>query len=236
MNSSSGPDPPPEAQADTPNPWSSRGYLPHFDSDQVYQSITFRLADSLPKDVLRRVLEDTERLPPDQQDKERRLRLEHLMDQGHGSGILRHAPLAQIVIDTLSHGIGSRYGLLEWVVMPNHVHALIEPIHNWRLSDIVGSWKSYSGRRIMDHLRTHGAPGVGPGITNAKSPRTGPESQDTGPFPPVWFREHWDRFIRDETHFSRVRDYIRNNPVKAGLAALPEDWPWSSASLTLQKS
>jgi len=41
--------------------------------------------------------------------------------------------------------------------------------------------------------------------------------------------DYYDRFIRDQKHLSTVQRYIRNNPVKAGLCATPEDWPWGSA-------
>jgi ATP:corrinoid adenosyltransferase len=50
----------------------------------------------------------------------------------------------------------------------------------------------------------------------------------------VWQREYWDRYIRDERHFAAVRDYIAANPVTAGLASKPEDWPWSSAKKRLK--
>ena len=36
--------------------------------------------------------------------------------------------------------------------------------------------------------------------------------------PRVWQRDYFDRLIRDTDHFGNVRHYIRNNPVKAGLA------------------
>ena len=49
---------------------------------------------------------------------------------------------------------------------------------------------------------------------------------------PVWHREYWDRFARDETHLAHFIDYIHNNPVKANLVATPENWPWSSANQT----
>ena len=35
---------------------------------------------------------------------------------------------------------------------------------------------------------------------------------------------------RDEDEFYRIIAYIENSPVKAGLASLPEGWPWSSAA------
>jgi hypothetical protein len=45
-----------------------------------------------------------------------------------------------------------------------------------------------------------------------------------------WQPESFDRLIRDETGYRRVRHYIEWNPVKAGLAQSPEDFPFSSAT------
>jgi hypothetical protein len=42
-------------------------------------------------------------------------------------------------------------------------------------------------------------------------------------------REYWDRFIRNEKHFTAAVEYIHMNPVKAGLVEKAEDWYWSSA-------
>jgi hypothetical protein len=47
---------------------------------------------------------------------------------------------------------------------------------------------------------------------------------------PVWHPEYWDRFIRNERHFQQAVEYIRQNPVKAGLVRKAEDWRWSSAA------
>ena len=47
---------------------------------------------------------------------------------------------------------------------------------------------------------------------------------------PVWHREYWDRFIRNERHLQQAVEYIHQNPVKAGLVARPQDWRWSSAA------
>ena len=45
----------------------------------------------------------------------------------------------------------------------------------------------------------------------------------------LWFREYFDRFIRDDRHFSNAVSYIEYNPNKAGLVRRPEEWRWSSA-------
>ena len=46
---------------------------------------------------------------------------------------------------------------------------------------------------------------------------------------PVWQRGFTDRRIRDREDFITHRDYIHNNPVRARLCQLPEDYPYSSA-------
>ena len=47
----------------------------------------------------------------------------------------------------------------------------------------------------------------------------------------VWQIEYWDRFIRDQKHYSQAINYIYENPVKAGLCKNVEDWKWSSSSV-----
>lgn len=45
-----------------------------------------------------------------------------------------------------------------------------------------------------------------------------------------WQKESFDHRIRNEAEFERVRAYIERNPVTAGLAVVPEQYPWSSAA------
>ena len=42
----------------------------------------------------------------------------------------------------------------------------------------------------------------------------------------LWIEESFDRIIRDENDWREKYAYIMNNPVKAGLAEKPEDYPW----------
>ena len=85
--------------------------------------------------------------------------------------------------------------------------SLFEPLNGWTVAKIVASWKKFTARKIRDHQRALGE----------------------APSDPIWHREYWDRFIRDQTHLIQAIDYIHKNPVKAGLASTPESWPWSSA-------
>jgi REP element-mobilizing transposase RayT len=115
------------------------------------------------------------------------------------------------VVDTWQRFAGERYDLIAWVVMPNHVHVLIRTYKGVALGRIVQSWKSYTGRRIRRMMEE--------GEIGAR------RFEGKG----VWMREYWDRYIRNERHFEAAVRYIHDNPVKAGLAELAEDWPWSSA-------
>jgi len=46
-----------------------------------------------------------------------------------------------------------------------------------------------------------------------------------------WQKESYDHSVREQAEFKRIKVYIENNPVKAGLVKVPEQYPWSSASV-----
>jgi hypothetical protein len=66
----------------SPKGWYSRGYLPHCDSLQKLQSITFRLADSLPQSKLRQLELEIEFSPESVREAERRKQIEKWLDAG----------------------------------------------------------------------------------------------------------------------------------------------------------
>jgi len=140
--------------------WHSRGYLPHVDAEGLIQHITFHLADSLPTGAMAQLEQSIATMPEGQQKRQRRERYQALLDAGHGSCVLGEAEPARLVQDALLHFDGERYRLLAWVVMPNHVHVLIEPASGCRVAKIVQSWKSFTGRRIGEWVR-EGDPGTG---------------------------------------------------------------------------
>ena len=195
------------ARGDESPGWHNRGYLPHFESAEFAQHVTFHLADSLPQNVLKQLHLQLNAPPPENRDAERRKRLDAWLDAGHGSCVLRKPDVATIVQDALLHFDSQRYRLLSWVVMPNHVHVLFQPISGWSLAEIVASWKKHTSRKIRDYGRARGA--------RIRIP--------------VWHREYWDRYIRNEAHLKKAIDYIHSNPVKVGFVAKAEAWRWSSA-------
>ena len=187
-------------------PWHSRYYLPHFDRPGCLQMITFRLADSLPAEVLAQ-LEFELRQCPDAT-AERRRRLIALLGAGYGMCHLREARIARLVEDALLHFDGIRYRVLAWCIMPNHVHMLIETMPTHELAALVHSWKSFTAKEANKILGRTGA---------------------------FWYQDYFDRAIRDERHFAAALKYIHENPVKAGLVDLPERWPYGSARFWIRR-
>ena len=182
--------------------WHSRGYLPHFDGAEITQFVTFRLADSLPQQLLntwRSKLKDGGA----DFDTALRRRIELYLDQGYGQCYLKQPRVAQLVQRSLLFWDRERYKLSAWVVMPNHVHALLTPCAGCELSGILQSLKSYTANEA-----------------NKVLVRRGKFSQ----------QESFDLYIRNSKHFLSVLRYIENNPVKSRLCGRPEDWPYSSAS------
>jgi len=111
-----------------PSEWYSRGYLPHRDPSGLLQAVTFRLADSLPKERLTQ-LEDALRLLPDtHREVEHRKKIKTWLDSGMGCRALRHPELAKQVQDALLHFHNERYTLIAWCIMPNHMHVLLETV------------------------------------------------------------------------------------------------------------
>lgn len=133
---------------DAPREWYSRGYLPHRDRLRLLQSVTFRLADSLPKTKLLELEAELTSIPADEHESHRRRRIEAWLDAGMGCCALRHAEAAACVRDVLLHCHGQRYELHAWVIMPNHVHVLLDPLTP--LFRIVQAWKSVTSRRLLD--------------------------------------------------------------------------------------
>ncbi len=184
--------------------WHSRGYLPHFDAPAVPQMVTFRLADSLPTIKLAEWRQELATLPQLPSEIELRRRIEDYLDRGHGSAVLRQPDVGGEVQETMLLFDGERYALHAWVIMPNHVHALLTVANGHELARTMHSWKSFTASAANRVLGKQGA---------------------------FWQREYFDRYIRNERHFETALRYIEENPVVAGLCAVPEEWSLGSAAL-----
>ena len=48
---------------------------------------------------------------------------------------------------------------------------------------------------------------------------------------PFWQDESYDYLVRNQREFDRIRRYIEENPVRAGLVTEPSQYRWSSADV-----
>ena len=180
----------------------TRRHLPHWEQPGASYFVSFRLADSVPDKVLRQWNEERDQWfqnhpePWDWKTTRDYIRLceesrESWLDQGHGSCVLRQTKAASAVAEALCHFDSERYVLDDFVVMPNHVHVIVKPVGNHALSEILHSWKSFSANAVNRGLGRDGA---------------------------VWMEESFDTIIRDSEHLAALREYIAQNPEKAGLS------------------
>ena len=187
----------------------TRGHLPHWEGGHAAYFVTFRLADSLPKQVLERVrfarsdipetaavmrrpLSDAERL------RLRKLhsrRMEAYLDAGAGACHLRNPAVARMVALSLKKFDGERIRLFAWCIMPNHVHVLFQDLRGDSLKGILHSWKSFTAKQANRILARSGE---------------------------FWQREYYDHLIRNGSEFARAVSYIIANPKRARL----RNWPW----------
>ena len=121
-----------------------------------------------------------------------------------GPMYLRQPAIAQIVVASIDKGVElAHFELGAYVVMPNHVHLLILP--------------KISPHRLMKSLK-----GSTAREANRVLWRTGE---------PFWQKESYDHWVRTQQEFVRIRTYIENNPVNAGLTRTAAEFPWSSAGV-----
>jgi REP element-mobilizing transposase RayT len=85
-----------------------------------------------------------------------------------------------------------------YVVMPDHVHFFGAPASESakNLSTFVGGWKRWTQRRIRDTVLASFA----------------------------WQAEFFDHVMRGAESYEQKWEYVRANPVRAGLVARPQDW------------
>ncbi len=196
-----------DAQKQFVTGWYGRGYLPHFDAQGLTQFVTFRLVDSLPREVFLQWQEELESVTDDEERLlEMARRVERWLDKGYGECWLRDERVAEMVQQALLFFDTKRYVMHAWCVMPNHVHALFTPLLDWTLEKITHSWKSFASHEANKLLNRKGD---------------------------FWMHESFDRYIRNLKHYHDVERYIEQNPVKAGLCERPEAWRWSSAYVEL---
>jgi len=184
-----------------------RRNLPHWRQNGVTYFITARLADSMPRSRIEQWKEERDlwlrgqglddacelhALPEARQREFQRTftQIWHdWLDAGEGECVLREPVIAQLVADQLIKGHPAAYQLDAWVVMPNHLHAVVTPVMQ-DLSRIVQRWKGASARFINQRLGRSGT---------------------------LWQEETFDHIVRSAEQLEHFRRYIQENPRKARL-------------------
>ena len=177
--------------------------LPHWEQAGATYFVTFRLADAVPQNLLRQWKQELEtwlEFHPEPWDtatkyeyqKRFQEERERWLDQGYGECLFKQAAVATVIANSLRHFDSQRYVLDAFVVMPNHVHVLVQPTDSHSLAAILHSWKSFSAKEINRLLGRDGA---------------------------VWQDENYDRIVRDFDELARYRSYIALNPAQAQLRA-----------------
>jgi len=193
----------------------TRRNLPHWTKEGSIYWITFRLADSLPQEKLNawkaerdywiskhpKPWSETEWKEYDVQFGKR---LEGWLDSGHGSCELAKPEIRKILQECLFRFNGERLLLHAGVIMPNHVHLLLEPLAGNSLSELLKGIKGASSRKTNQILGTTG--------NN------------------FWMDESYDHIVRSEDQYQHFIQYIVDNPVKANLSD-DKYWLYSSTGI-----
>lgn len=174
------------------------GNLPHWRQDGATYFVTWRTADSMPNDRVMQWLDEREEwlsmhpMPHDaktmaEYDRLFPARWEQWLDEGYGECVLARPDISDAVAGVLRRLDGNQYRLHEFVVMPNHVHVLVTPLGQYRLSGILQAWKSVSSHAI---------------------------NRKIGRRPPFWQKESFDHIVRNGDQMERFRRYIKEQSAK----------------------
>ncbi len=198
-----------------------RRNLPHIQPRGATFLVNFRLAGSLPVEVIERLRTDAEEMERklltvnDSQerlllrDKEQRKLFAKWDDALHNSQTgpfwLKDERIAQIVANSIMYYDGEWFDILAYCIMPNHGHLVLTSFESSNTAD-------YSLQKIMHNIKRNSA-----NHANKVLGRTGA----------FWQHESYDHFARDEKELERIVKYVLYNPVKAGLTDDWTKWKWT---------
>jgi putative transposase len=185
--------------------------LPHYQPPGATLFITFRLAGSLPKEIIQRLEVDKrleqlklDRIPEskarDNAAYKAQKRLFNKWDAEldaaeHSPHWLSEPGVAGLVCAAMHYRDAKVYTLEAYCVMPNHVHLVCTPLTDngevFPLSKILHSLKGYTARQANLALGLEGE---------------------------FWQHESYDHVVRDNAELPRIIEYVLMNPIRAGLA------------------
>ena len=201
-----------------------RRHLPHWQPRNAVFFVTFRLKNSLPDEVLEALREERERTNQNKLDRQHYFEgWEEFLDMAKfGPRWLSQPEVAEVIKETMHYRDGKVFDLHAFCIMSNHVHAIFEPLSRSEChSDIRKSgWQPDRNEseyhsdlhKIMQSLKRHTARQA-----NILLGREGA----------FWQDESYDHVIRDSEEYTRIINYVLENPVKAGLVSKWDEWRWT---------
>ena len=181
-----------------------RRNLPHLYYNEGTYFITYRLADSLPLDFLKKLHDEIKSFNAELSIKEKRIfrKYDELLDKGtYGKKYLSLPSVAEEAIQPIHFVDGKEYKLLCYCIMPNHIHLVFRLLPtNSGISKIMQSIKRISGRECNKVLKRKGK---------------------------FWQVESFDRLIRTDRELFNVIKYVLDNPINAELVMESKEWKYS---------
>ena len=190
------------------------GRLPHWEVVDGRYFITIHLAGAIPpagrnqiRTISRQVRSVIDKGSPNWLKLQRRIfaAMERWLDRAEYNTWLRSECIAETLIEAIIHR--QRTGLwnvFEFVLMPSHLHIFCE-MGRLGLKGTLEQFKRWTGHQAIRLL---------------------PQIGDR-----FWQREWFDHWSRSDDEDARIAAYIRNNPVKAGLATSFDEWKYGTSRL-----
>src|ERR1700746_4153043 len=114
--------------------------------------------------------------------------------------LFRNERLANLLIDTINHYRGSGYLLHEFVIMPDHLHALITPLTSLEktVQFIKGGFSYRAKKELGSNME-------------------------------IWQKGFSDHRVRDASDYRIHQSYVQQNPVRKHFCKRAEEYQYSSA-------
>ncbi|MBI2421961.1 MAG: transposase [Candidatus Hydrogenedentes bacterium] len=181
--------------------------LPHWEVNRGVYFVTMHVQGSLPMEVLDSLRALSVEAERDGESKLWQLRrqafrlIEEALDHRNDIDYLVRPEVAALCTEALRNRHQRGIWLMdEYVLMPNHIHLLFQ-LRARELRPTMESLKRWTTQHARPILRLRGS---------------------------LWQQEWFDHWSRSNEQDERIRMYIRNNPVKAGLVKDYREWPYGS--------
>lgn len=193
--------------------------LPHYQPAEAIFFVTFRLAGSIPVEIIRRLRENHDLVNKgilgrsDLTEREQRelayaeqkrlfAATDGFLDTNPNAPYwLKEKDVAEIVMESIQYRDGKQYDLHAFTVMPNHVHMMMTLLPDAPvLYKVMQDLKKFTGLH-----------------SNRKLGRNGQ----------FWEDESYDHVVRNNEEFYRILNYILRNPLKAGFVKEWQEWPFT---------